>query len=86
MLPRSLIAVLLAILLALPAGRGRGQEVVKVGIVMPMTGSFAPAGRQVLAGIRLFMQQYGDSVAGKKVQLIVKDDGSVPDLSKRIAQ
>jgi len=86
MLPRSLIAVLLAILLALPAGRGRGQEVVKVGIVMPMTGSFAPAGRQVLAGIRLFMQQYGDSVAGKKVQHIVKDDGSVPDLSKRIAQ
>jgi branched-chain amino acid transport system substrate-binding protein len=32
------------------------------------------------------MQQYGDSVAGKKIQLIVKDDASIPDLSKRMAQ
>jgi branched-chain amino acid transport system substrate-binding protein len=59
---------------------------VKVGIVMPMTGNFAAAGRQVLAGIRLFTQQHGESVAGKKVQLIVRDDASIPDQSKRVAQ
>jgi branched-chain amino acid transport system substrate-binding protein len=76
----------LAILLALPAAQSCAQDVVKVGIVMPMTGSFAAAGRQVLAGVGLFMQQYGDSVAGKKIQLIVKDDASIPDLSKRMAQ
>jgi hypothetical protein len=76
----------LAIVLAFPAAQSRAQDVVKVGIVMPMTGSFAAAGRQVLAGISLFMRQNGDSVAGKKIQLIVKDDASVPDLSKRMAQ
>jgi branched-chain amino acid transport system substrate-binding protein len=86
MLPRSLVATLLAIGLAFPTGRGRAEEVVKVGIVMPMTGTFAAAGRQVLAGIRLFTQQHGDTVAGKKIQLIVRDDASVPDLSKRIVQ
>jgi branched-chain amino acid transport system substrate-binding protein len=86
MLPRSLVATLLTIVLAFPTGRGRAEEVVKVGIVMPMSGSFAAAGRQVLAGISLFVQQHGGSVAGKKIQLIVRDDASIPDLSKRVAQ
>ena len=86
MLPRSLVATLLTVVLAFPTARGRAEEVVKVGIVMPTTGSFAAAGRQVLAGIRLFTQQHGDSVAGKKIQLIVRDDASIPDLSKRVAQ
>jgi branched-chain amino acid transport system substrate-binding protein len=86
MLPRSLVATLLTVVLAFPSGRCRAEEVVKVGIVMPMTGSFAAAGRQVLAGVRLFTQQHGGSVAGKRVQLIVRDDASIPDLSKRVAQ
>jgi branched-chain amino acid transport system substrate-binding protein len=86
MLPSKIVTALLAIVLAFPAAQGCAQDVVKIGIVMPMTGSFAAAGRQVLAGIGLFMQQYGDSVAGKKIQLIVKDDASIPDLSKRMAQ
>ena len=67
MRPVKIVTALLAILLAFPAAQSRAQDVVKVGIVMPMTGSFAAAGRQVLAGIGLFMQQYGDSVAGKKI-------------------
>jgi branched-chain amino acid transport system substrate-binding protein len=86
MLPSKIVTTLLAIVLAFPAAQSRAQDVVKVGIVMPMTGSFAAAGRQVLAGISLFMRQNGDSVAGKKIQLIVKDDASIPDLSKRMAQ
>jgi branched-chain amino acid transport system substrate-binding protein len=86
MLPRSLVTILLTIVLAFQSGRVYAQEVVKVGIVIPMTGNFAAAGRQVLAGVRLFMQQHGDSVAGKKIQLIVRDDASMPDQSKRIAQ
>ena len=86
MLPRSLVVTLLTIVLTFQTGQGRAEEVVKVGIVMPMTGNFAAAGRQVLAGIRLFTQQHGESVAGKKVQLIVRDDASIPDQSKRVAQ
>ena len=86
MRPTNLVVILMTIALAFCAERSRAQDVVKIGIVMPMTGSFAAAGRQVLAGIRLFVQQYGDSVAGKKVQVIIKDDASAPDLSKRIAQ
>jgi branched-chain amino acid transport system substrate-binding protein len=86
MLPSKMATTLLAIVLALPATQSCAQSIVKVGIVMPMTGGFAAAGRQVLAGISLFMHQNGDSVAGKRIQLIVKDDASSPDLSKRMAQ
>ena len=86
MLPRNLVATVLTIMLTFPTGRGRTEEVVKVGIVMPMTGSFAAAGRQVLAGIRLFTQQHGDTIAGRKIQLIIRDDASIPDQSRRVGQ
>jgi branched-chain amino acid transport system substrate-binding protein len=62
-----------------------GQDV-KVGVVLPLTGGLAPVGKQVQAGIKMYMDKNGASVAGKKVDLIVKDDGGVPDNSKRLAQ
>jgi branched-chain amino acid transport system substrate-binding protein len=62
------------------------QETAKVGLVLPLTGGLAPVGKQVEAGARLYMQQHGATVAGKKIELIVKDDAGVPDNSKRIAQ
>ncbi|MDB5958664.1 ABC transporter substrate-binding protein [Ramlibacter sp.] len=62
------------------------DNVFKIGLILPMTGQQATTGRQVEAGVRLWMAQNGDTVAGKKVQLIVKDDGSVPANTRRLAQ
>ena len=59
------------------------QEVIKIGLVMPMTGVLGPVGKQAVAGARLYMSQHGDTVAGR-IELIVRDDTSVPDNSKRI--
>ena len=61
------------------------QQVVKVGIILPMTGPFASTGRQVEAGARLWLAQNGDTVAGKKIEIIVKDDTGSADQTKRIA-
>ena len=58
----------------------------KIGLILPMTGQQATTGRQIEAAARLYMAQNGDMVAGKKVELIVKDDTSVPDVTKRLAQ
>jgi branched-chain amino acid transport system substrate-binding protein len=58
----------------------------KIGLILPLTGPFASTGKQVEAAVRLYMAQHGDSVGGKKVELIVKDDTSTPDQTKRIAQ
>ncbi|BCO27818.1 hypothetical protein MIZ03_2709 [Rhodoferax lithotrophicus] len=58
----------------------------KIGLILPMTGQQASTGRQIEAAAKLYMAQNGDTVAGKKVELIVKDDTSIPDVTKRLAQ
>ena len=58
----------------------------RIGLILPLTGPFASTGKQIEAAVRLYMAQNGDSVGGKKVELIVKDDTSTPDITKRIAQ
>ena len=68
------------------SGAAWAQEAVKIGLILPMTGPFASTGRQIEAAVKLYMQQQGDTVAGKKIQLIVKDDTGVADVTKRLAQ
>ena len=59
----------------------------KIGMILPLTGPFASTGRQIEAAARLYMDQHGDTVAGRKIELIVKDDtGLAPETTKRIAQ
>ncbi len=58
----------------------------KIGLILPMTGPFASTGKQIDAAVRLYIAQNGDTVAGKKVQVILKDDTGAPDVTKRIAQ
>ncbi len=58
----------------------------KVGLILPLTGPFASTGKQLEAAARLYMAQNGDTVAGKKVVLVVKDDTGLPEITKRLAQ
>ena len=62
------------------------EDTFKIGLILPMTGQQASTGRQIEAAARLYMAQNGDTVGGKKVELIVKDDTSIPDVTKRMAQ
>jgi branched-chain amino acid transport system substrate-binding protein len=62
------------------------QSTVKIGMLVPMTGPFASTGKQLVAGARLYMQLKGDTVVGKKIELVVKDDAGNPETTKRLAQ
>jgi branched-chain amino acid transport system substrate-binding protein len=62
------------------------DAVFKIGLILPMTGQQATTGRQIEAAAKLYMAQNGNMVAGKKVELIIKDDTSIPDVTKRMAQ
>src|SRR3954452_15001842 len=62
------------------------QESVKIGLILPMTGGQASTGKQIDNAVKLYMQQNGDTVAGKKIEIILKDDAAVPDNTKRLAQ
>jgi len=69
------------------ASSASAAEPLKVGLILPMSGPFASTGRQVDAAVKLFLQQNGTTVAGRQIQVILKDDGGVsPDVTKRIAQ
>ncbi len=71
---------------ALGAGGAAAQDTIKIGIVAPMTGTSAAVGREISAATKLYMDQHGNTVAGKTIELIVRDDASVPDNAKRLAQ
>ncbi|GJI93926.1 ABC transporter substrate-binding protein [Duganella caerulea] len=65
----------------------RAAESLKVGLIVPMSGPFASTGRQIEAAVKLYMRQNGASVAGRPIEIILKDDGGVaPDVTKRLAQ
>jgi branched-chain amino acid transport system substrate-binding protein len=88
MLSRHFIARTIAILAVTAAATAssNAQNPVKVGMVMPMTGTLASAGQQVVAGARLYIKQQGDTVAGRRIELIVKDDASSGETGKRLIQ
>jgi branched-chain amino acid transport system substrate-binding protein len=68
------------------SGPVSAQQTAKIGLIVPLTGPFTSTGKQIEAGARLYISQHGDQVAGKKIELVVKDDASVPDTTKRLAQ
>src|SRR5215470_13838357 len=77
------LATPLSVALAV-VGSAAAEEPLKVGMVMPLTGGLAAAGKQVVAGARLYVTQHGDMVAGRKIVLIVKDDASASDIGRRL--
>jgi len=87
MLRRTFIAAASVAGLVLGMGAvAHAQDALKIGLILPMTGAFASTGHQIEVAAKLYMQQNGDTIAGKKIQLIVKDDTGVADVTKRLAQ
>ena len=84
---RTLIKALAAVpLAAQPLLASAQQAPFKIGFLAPMTGPFASTGWQMEQGVRLYMAQHGNTIAGRKIELIVKDDTGTPDVTKRLAQ
>src|ERR1700756_5177332 len=71
---------------ALALAPARAEDTFKIGLIVPMTGGQASTGRQIDNAIKLYMKQHGDTVAGKKIEVILKDDGGLPDKTKTAAQ
>lgn len=84
---RLMLASIAGLALSAVTGWVQAQDnTFKIGLVLPMSGPFASTGKQMELAVRLYMAQHGDTVAGRKVVLIVKDDTGSPDVTKRIAQ
>jgi branched-chain amino acid transport system substrate-binding protein len=72
-----------ALLAAMPA---LAQQPLKIGLIMPYTGQFTDASEQMDNAIKLYVKQHGDTVAGRKIEFIRRDDGGSPDVAKRLAR
>lgn len=69
------------------ASAARAQETIKIGLILPYSGQFADGATQMDNAVKLYMKQKGDTVAGKKIEIIRKDVGGIaPDVAKRLAQ
>jgi branched-chain amino acid transport system substrate-binding protein len=83
---KAILAICCFALLQVIALSAHAQQAVKIGLLMTYTGQFTEAAAQMDNGIKLYMKQHGDMVAGKKIELIRKDTAGAPDAAKRIAQ
>ena len=79
-------SALAAGLTLLAATAAQAQDVVKVGLIAPLTGPQAASGRQMVAGAQLYMALNGNKVGNKTIQLVVRDDQGTADITRRIAQ
>ncbi|MET0205099.1 MAG: ABC transporter substrate-binding protein [Casimicrobiaceae bacterium] len=80
-------AIVGAVTFVLLSSTAMAQATVKVGVIAEFSGPFAAYGQQIEAGMKAYMKQHGDTVAGKKIELITRDTGGpAPDVAKRFAQ
>jgi branched-chain amino acid transport system substrate-binding protein len=82
MFPRMLVAAALA-----AATVAHAQEPIRIGMILSLTGQFADAAAMLDNGVKTYMKQHGETVAGRKIEIIRRDTGGVaPDVAKRLAQ
>src|SRR5688572_15212489 len=78
--------LVIAAAVAAAFGTAHAQSV-KIGLVLSSSGQFADAGAQLDNGIKTYMKMHGDTVAGRKIELIRRDTGGIaPDVAKRLSQ
>jgi branched-chain amino acid transport system substrate-binding protein len=84
---QKLLCGLAGVTLALLGGAANAEDTVKIGMINEYSGQFADTGNMIDYGLKLYMKQHGDTVAGRKLEVIRKDTGGIaPDVAKRLAQ
>jgi branched-chain amino acid transport system substrate-binding protein len=82
-----IIRVVLTLAVVAFIGTARAADVIKVGMIAEFSGPAAEYGKQMENGMKTYMKQHGDVVAGKKIQIITRDVGGPnPEVAKRLAQ
>ena len=81
------LLALLPLVLAVAMSAARAEDAIKIRLLLPFSGPFADYGVQIGHGVDLYMKQHGDTVAGRKIEIIRRDvTGVAPDVAKRLAR
>lgn len=77
--PTPLATTVLALAaLAATTAQAQGQPPLKVGLMLPATGTFAALGTMIENGFKLYVQEQGGKLAGREIQYFKVDDESDP--------
>ncbi len=77
---------LLALSIAASGVAAHAEDAVKIGVVLPLSGPFSPAGVEIANGIKTYLKVHGSEAGGRRLEVIIRDDGGIADASKRISQ
>ncbi len=81
MLRATAMAGAVALALGAPGLSAQAQDAIKVGVLLPLSGNFAPNGQQTLTGIKMYLDEIGNAAAGHKLELLVEDSQGKPDVA-----
>ncbi|MDB5653986.1 MAG: hypothetical protein JWQ94_1599 [Tardiphaga sp.] len=59
---------------------------IKIGLLAPLTGVVASGGKEMVEGVQFYLEQVNNEMGGRKVELVIEDDGSNPDTSLQKAR
>jgi len=80
------VVICLMVAITVPARVALAAERLKIGLVLPMTGLQEAAGKQIDNALRLYLEQNGDTVEGTRIEVIIRDDESNPDIAKQASR
>ncbi|MBA4791747.1 MAG: ABC transporter substrate-binding protein [Rhizobiales bacterium] len=66
--------------------RAQATGPIKIGLMAPLTGVVAAGGREMVDGFQMYLDEKGGMMGGRKVELIVEDDGANPDMALQKAR
>jgi len=82
---RRLYAGAIASLAALASGvapaSAQAPTPIKIGVILPLTGSLAQTGEEAVVGMKMYFDEIGNQVAGRPIQLIIEDEQNRPDVA-----
>jgi len=71
-------ALAAALALALTASPALAQDKVKIGLMLPYTGTFAALGNAITNGFKLAIAEQGGKLGGRDIEYVTVDDESEP--------
>jgi branched-chain amino acid transport system substrate-binding protein len=72
------IALATAALMAAAPGQAQNAGPIKVGLMLPYTGTYASLGNMIENGFKLYVSEQGGKLAGREIQYFKVDDESDP--------
>jgi branched-chain amino acid transport system substrate-binding protein len=71
----------LSLAIGLTGAPAWGQKPIKIGFMAPLTGGAAQVGKDMVDGFKMYLDEVGSQIGGRKVELVVEDSQGRPEIA-----